>query len=132
MRSRGRGRNRRPRRSSTSSGTDRSPVIFPGIEHFAADAGEVRLHCAAAGPRDGPLVVLLHGFPECWISWRHQLPTLAAAGFRAVAPDLRGYGGWGKPPRAAAPPAAGVAPARDRAGFSLWRGPPAPAGCRWG
>ena len=68
-----------------------------GIEHFTANAGEVRLHCAATGPRDGPLVVLLHGFPECWISWRHQLPALAAAGFRAVAPDLRGYGGSDKP-----------------------------------
>ncbi|HTO97125.1 MAG TPA: alpha/beta fold hydrolase [Myxococcales bacterium] len=49
------------------------------------------------GPRDGPLVLLLHGFPECWRAWRHQLPALAAAGFRAVAPDLRGYGGSDKP-----------------------------------
>ncbi len=57
----------------------------------------MRLHCAATGPREGPLVVLLHGFPECWVSWRHQLPALAAAGFRAVAPDLRGYGGSDKP-----------------------------------
>ena len=57
----------------------------------------MRLHCAAMGPHDGPLVVLLHGFPECWISWRHQLPALAGAGFRAVAPDLRGYGGSDKP-----------------------------------
>jgi pimeloyl-ACP methyl ester carboxylesterase len=48
-----------------------------------------RLHCVEAG--DGPLVVLLHGFPECWYSWRHQLPALAEAGFRAVAADLRGY-----------------------------------------
>ena len=73
-----------------------------GVEHFTANAGEVRLHCAATGPRDGPLVVLLHGFPECWISWRHQLPALAAAGFRAVAPDLRGYGGSDKPRAVAA------------------------------
>jgi pimeloyl-ACP methyl ester carboxylesterase len=76
--------------------------VPPGIEHFEANAGEVRLHCAAMGPHDGPLVVLLHGFPECWISWRHQLPALAAAGFRAVAPDLRGYGGSDKPRRVAA------------------------------
>lgn len=68
-----------------------------GIEHFQIQAGEVRLHCAAAGPADGPLVVLLHGFPDCWITWRNQLPALAAAGFRAVAPDLRGYGGSDKP-----------------------------------
>jgi pimeloyl-ACP methyl ester carboxylesterase len=44
----------------------------------------------------GPLVLLLHGFPECWYSWRHQLPALAEAGYRAVALDLRGYGGSSK------------------------------------
>ncbi|XUL90317.1 alpha/beta fold hydrolase [Streptomyces galilaeus] len=49
-----------------------------------------RLHVVEAG--SGPLVVLLHGFPECWYSWRHQLTALAEAGFRAVAPDMRGYG----------------------------------------
>jgi pimeloyl-ACP methyl ester carboxylesterase len=47
----------------------------------------------------GPLVILLHGFPEFWWSWRHQLPALAAAGRRAVAVDLRGYGDSDKPPR---------------------------------
>jgi len=72
-------------------------VIPPGVEHLDVQAGEVRLHCALMGPRDGPLVLLLHGFPECWRAWRHQLPALAAAGFRAVAPDLRGYGGSDKP-----------------------------------
>jgi len=46
------------------------------------------MHVAEAGA--GPLVVLLHGFPELWYSWRHQLPVLARAGFHAVAPDLRG------------------------------------------
>jgi pimeloyl-ACP methyl ester carboxylesterase len=51
----------------------------------------VRLHYVEAGPSDGPLVVLLHGFPEFWYSWRRQLPALAAAGFHAVAPDMRGY-----------------------------------------
>jgi epoxide hydrolase A/B len=50
----------------------------------------IRMHCVEAG--SGPLVVLLHGFPESWYSWRHQLGALAAAGFHAVAPDLRGYG----------------------------------------
>lgn len=54
------------------------------------DVGEIALAVALAG--DGDLVVLLHGFPEMSHSWRHQLPALAAAGFRAVAPDLRGYG----------------------------------------
>lgn len=46
----------------------------------------------AAGPQDGPLVIFAHGWPELSISWRHQLPALAALGFRAVAPDMRGYG----------------------------------------
>ena len=45
----------------------------------------------------GPLVLLLHGWPESWYSWRHQLPALAAAGFHAVAPDMRGFGGTDKP-----------------------------------
>ncbi|HEY6911958.1 MAG TPA: alpha/beta hydrolase [Myxococcales bacterium] len=72
-------------------------MLPPGVEHVHVQAGAVRLHCAAMGPRDGPLVVLLHGFPECWVTWRNQLPALAAAGFRAVAPDMRGYGGSEKP-----------------------------------
>jgi pimeloyl-ACP methyl ester carboxylesterase len=55
------------------------------------------LHVAEAGT--GPLVILRHGFPEFWWSWRHQLPALAAAGMRAVAVDLRGYGDSDKPPR---------------------------------
>ncbi len=52
-------------------------------------AGLLRMHIAEAG--EGPLVLLLHGFPESWYSWRHQLLTLAAAGYHAVAPDQRGY-----------------------------------------
>ena len=55
----------------------------------------VRLHYVEAG--SGPLVVLLHGFPEFWYSWRHQIPALAAAGFRVVAPDMRGYNLSAKP-----------------------------------
>src|SRR5262249_55988607 len=50
----------------------------------------IRMHVAEQGK--GPLVVLCHGFPELWYSWRHQLPALAAAGFHVVAPDQRGYG----------------------------------------
>lgn len=64
----------------------------PGIEEVTLAANGIRFHALAAGPEDGPLVVLLHGFPELARSWRHQLPALAAAGYRAVAPDLRGYG----------------------------------------
>ena len=46
----------------------------------------------AAGPEDGPLLIFVHGWPELSISWRHQLPALAAIGFRCIAPDMRGYG----------------------------------------
>ncbi|MER5978411.1 alpha/beta hydrolase [Streptomyces sp. NPDC001857] len=59
-------------------------------EHRMVDVNGVRLHVAEEG--EGPLVVLLHGFPESWHSWRHQLGPLADAGFRVVAPDQRGYG----------------------------------------
>jgi pimeloyl-ACP methyl ester carboxylesterase len=61
-------------------------------------ANGARFHVVEAGPADGPTVLLLHGFPEFWWAWRHQLPALAAAGYRAVAMDLRGYGGSDKTP----------------------------------
>lgn len=63
------------------------------MEQLELQANGIRFAALAAGPDDGRLVVMLHGFPELARSWRHQLPALAAAGFRAVAPDLRGYGG---------------------------------------
>lgn len=62
------------------------------MEELRVDAGGLDMHVLADGPEGGPLVVLLHGFPELGRSWRHQLPALAAAGYRAVAPDQRGYG----------------------------------------
>ena len=62
------------------------------IEELSLRANDLRFHALAAGPNDGPLVLLLHGFPELAQSWRRQLPALAGAGYRAVAPDLRGYG----------------------------------------
>jgi pimeloyl-ACP methyl ester carboxylesterase len=65
------------------------------ISHRFVDVNGLRMHVAEAGA--GPLVVLLHGFPECWYSWRHQLPAIAAAGYRAVAPDQRGYCRTGGP-----------------------------------
>lgn len=68
----------------------------PHIAHRYADLGDVRLHYVEAG--SGPLVVLLHGFPEFWYSWRLQLPALAAAGFHVVAPDMRGFNWSDKPP----------------------------------
>src|SRR5919202_6066254 len=70
--------------------------VGPGLrEGFVEVEPGVQLHYVEAGA--GPLVVLLHGFPEFWFSWRRQLPALAAAGFRAVAPDLRGYNLSSKP-----------------------------------
>lgn len=62
----------------------------------------IRLHTVQAGPEDGPLVVLLHGFPEFWYGWRRQIPALAAAGYRVVAPDQRGYNDSDRPPRLSA------------------------------
>jgi pimeloyl-ACP methyl ester carboxylesterase len=64
---------------------------LPGVTHRRIDVGGVSLHVALAGEGSGPLVVLLHGFPEFWWSWRYQIPALAEAGFRVAAPDLRGY-----------------------------------------
>lgn len=61
-----------------------------GITHRTVKANGVAIHLAEAGT--GPLVLLCHGFPECWLSWRAQLTALADAGYRAVAPDMRGYG----------------------------------------
>lgn len=66
-----------------------------GLREGYLDLPELRIHYAEAGA--GPLVLLLHGFPESWRCWRHQLPALASAGFRAVAPDMRGYNDSDKP-----------------------------------
>ncbi len=57
----------------------------------------IRLHIVEAGPDNGRLVILLHGFPEFWYGWRYQIPALAAAGFHVVAPDQRGYNLSDKP-----------------------------------
>ncbi|WP_327088209.1 alpha/beta hydrolase [Nonomuraea sp. NBC_01738] len=77
---------------------DESAVQIDGPwTHRAVHAGGTRFHVVEAG--EGPLVLLLHGFPQFWWTWRNQLVSLAAAGYRAVAVDLRGYGGSDKPPR---------------------------------
>ncbi len=78
-----------------------------GFRDGYADLGAVRLHYVEAG--EGPLVVLLHGFPEFWFSWRFQIPALAAAGFRVVAPDMRGYNLSARPSGVAAYDIAGLA-----------------------
>jgi pimeloyl-ACP methyl ester carboxylesterase len=66
------------------------------LAHRYADLGDVRLHYVEAG--EGPLVLLLHGFPQYWYEWRHQIPALVEDGFRVVAPDMRGYNFSDKPP----------------------------------
>ena len=66
------------------------------VRHRIVDTNGIRLHVAEQG--EGPLVLLCHGFPESWYSWRHQLRALAEAGFHAVAPDMRGYGRSEAPP----------------------------------
>ncbi|WP_245273696.1 alpha/beta hydrolase [Mesorhizobium sp. WSM3224] len=68
---------------------------MPEVTHRMIETNDIRLHVAEQG--QGPLIILCHGFPECWYSWRHQLDALAKAGFRAVAPDLRGYGRSDRP-----------------------------------
>ncbi len=66
-----------------------------GVNHRFIETNAIRMHIAEQG--EGPLVVLCHGFPECWYSWRHQLRALAEAGYHAVAPDQRGYGQTDRP-----------------------------------
>src|SRR6266850_860833 len=65
------------------------------IKHRMVETNGIHMHIAESGA--GPLVVLCHGFPESWYSWRHQLHALAEAGFHAVAPDMRGYGRTDRP-----------------------------------
>ena len=67
------------------------------LRHGRHDTGAVTLHVVEAGPADGPAVILLHGFPEFWFGWRHQIGALAAAGHRVVVPDQRGYATSDKP-----------------------------------
>ena len=75
---------------STTSETMSSPAnASTGLREGYAEVGGARLHYVEAG--DGPLVVLLHGFPEFWFGWREQIAPLVEAGFRVVVPDLRGY-----------------------------------------
>lgn len=70
-------------------------VLPSGARSHIVDVSGTRIHCVEAGA--GPLVLLVHGFPESWYSWRHQIPALAAAGYRVVAIDVRGYGRSSKP-----------------------------------
>jgi pimeloyl-ACP methyl ester carboxylesterase len=69
------------------------------IKHAIHRTNGIKLHVAEAGPEDGPLVILLHGFPEYWAAWRIHIECLAEAGFRVLAPDQRGYNTSEKPAR---------------------------------
>jgi pimeloyl-ACP methyl ester carboxylesterase len=70
------------------------------VRHRQVEANGISMHVAEAGPEgaSAPAVLFVHGFPELWYSWRHQMGYLATRGYRCVAPDLRGYGGTTAPP----------------------------------
>jgi pimeloyl-ACP methyl ester carboxylesterase len=72
--------------------------VDSALETIAFQNGAVHLHAVAFGPPDGPVAVLLHGFPEFWRGWHHQIAPLAAAGLRVIVPDQRGYNLSSKPP----------------------------------
>ncbi|TFH71960.1 alpha/beta fold hydrolase [Cellulomonas sp. HD19AZ1] len=79
---------------------DSASLLLDGPwEHRFVTANGARFHVALSGPQDAPLVLLLHGVPQLWWAWRHQLPVLAAAGYRVAAMDLRGTGCSDKPPQ---------------------------------
>lgn len=73
------------------------PIQSVDIEHHTVEVNGIQLHVAQAGPENGPLVILLHGFPEFWHGWTHQIPALTEAGYRVWAPDQRGYNLSDKP-----------------------------------
>ncbi|KAL2926463.1 Epoxide hydrolase A [Bienertia sinuspersici] len=66
------------------------------IKHRTLQVNDIKIHIAEKG--EGPVVLLLHGFPELWYTWRHQITALASNGYHAIAPDLRGYGDSDSPP----------------------------------
>lgn len=74
-------------------------VPAPPFSRMATNG--VQLNVASLGPEEGPLLILLHGFPEFWYAWRHQLGPFSEAGYRVIAPDQRGYNRSDKPPHVA-------------------------------
>jgi pimeloyl-ACP methyl ester carboxylesterase len=70
--------------------------VFDRVEHHHADSGGVKIHYAALGPKDAPLILMIHGFPDFWYSWRHQMVALSKR-YRVAAMDLRGYNLSDKP-----------------------------------
>ncbi len=88
--------------TSFPSLSDETPValgLATPVAHQWVNVGDVVLHVALAGPEDGLPVILLHGFPEAWFGWRHQIDALVDAGFRLAIPDQRGYNLSEKPKR---------------------------------
>lgn len=77
--------------------TSPDAVSTGDLRHRRIDVGAVHLHVVEAGPEDGPLAILLHGFPELWYGWHRQISPLAEAGFRVLVPDQRGYNRSDKP-----------------------------------
>lgn len=73
-------------------------MAWETIEHSHLPIRGLNLHIAYTGPATSTAVVFLHGFPEIWYTWRYQMVAVAAAGFRAIAPDFRGYGLSDQPP----------------------------------
>ncbi|MDC3409406.1 alpha/beta hydrolase, partial [bacterium] len=71
--------------------------LFPAISQRRIATNSIELNIAEQGNATAPLILLLHGFPESWYSWRHQFAPLAEAGYHVVAPDMRGYGDSDKP-----------------------------------
>ena len=69
--------------------------LYPDISNRKIKTNGIELNIAEQG--SGPLILLIHGFPESWYSWRHQFAPLSAAGYKVVAPDMRGYGDSDKP-----------------------------------
>ena len=82
--------------SSSPADADDTATALPG-ESVVVDTNGISLHTRQAGPEDGPLVVLLHGFPEFWYGWHRHIEPLAEAGYRVVVPDQRGYNRSEKP-----------------------------------
>ena len=74
-----------------------APAAHPSTNERRIRTNGIELNVVEAGPDDGPAVVLAHGFPELSYSWRHQVPALAAAGYRVICPDQRGYGRSDRP-----------------------------------
>lgn len=88
---------RREKVSETTRTPPRDGRTREGIEFRRRDVGGLHLSVAEAGPEDGPLLILLHGFPESWAGWHRQIRPLAAAGWRVIVPDQRGYGASDRP-----------------------------------